>query len=115
MLHQVDLRLGQPAIPAVYCNTYRRRFDIHRDEHKAARRPPGTGVSAEIVSAVTTFEAPVYRRRRWAQVLLGCWDRVDMAAPTGLRRLLQNALPIGIQYAYKLQWSCRLGSGEDGR
>jgi hypothetical protein len=30
-------------------------------------------------------------------------------------RQLQNAVPIGIQYAYKLHGNCRLSSGEDGR
>ena len=37
------------------------------------------------------------------------------AASRGPSRQLRNAVPIGIQYAYKLHGNCRLSPGEDGR
>ena len=112
MLHRVG---GQQGISATYCNTYRRRFDIRRAEREASHHAPRDAGAVESRSAVMVLALPTDRCERHARVVL--WRRMsaDVVVLNGLRGLLQNALPIGIQYAYVLQWSCRLSSGEDGR
>jgi hypothetical protein len=109
--------LGAPpshvTVPASYCNTYRRVFDTYRGARRVPDQRPLTGVRGEISSATALLRMlDNLRVPRAEGDGAGGPDSSQCSAQSGILavraiskrryRLLQNALPIGIQYAYTL-------------